>query len=116
MTAGSGIPVATDQRNINNALVHVQRVGELGASAVATNQVDCSTTAEEVVSARGTRNNLLLVNQGGVEVYIGGSAVTTSTGIKLGVGASLNIQTTAAIFGVTKMGSATIHYIEEYDV
>ena len=116
VTAGSGIPVATDQRNINSSLVHVQRVGELGASAVNTNQISCLTTATVIVAARDTRNNLLLVNYGGVEVFIGGATVTTSTGMKLDVGASLNIQTTAAIYGITKVGSSNIHYIEEYDV
>lgn len=117
ITAGSGTIVATDERTINTASVHIQRVDEQGATAIATGQSAPTTSSGStaIASVRETRKRIVLVNHGTVDVFIGASGVTTSTGLKLAVGAALTVYTTAAVYGVTASGTGAVHYIEEYD-
>lgn len=117
ITAGSGTIVATDERTINSSSVHIQRVDEQGATAIASGQAAPTTSSGStaIASARETRKRIVLVNHGIVDVYIGATGVTTSTGLKLAVGASVTLYTTAAVYGVTASGTGAIHYIEEYD-
>ena len=88
-----------------------------GADNIATNQVSITSAATAIVAARSTRRSVLIINHGTTDVYIGGAAVTTSTGILLAgtEGAAIGIGTTAAVYGIVASGSQTVSYIEVYD-
>ena len=88
-----------------------------GADNIATNQVSITSAATAIVAARATRRSVLIINHGTTDVYIGGAAVTTSTGILLAgtEGAAIGIGTTAAVYGIVASGSQTVSYIEIYD-
>lgn len=115
ITAGSGTTVGTDERTINGTAVQVQRVDEQGGTAMANGQVTPTTTAATLVAARDTRKVVTLVNHGSVDVYIGIATVTTSNGLKLPPGASIDLKTTALIQAITASGTGAIHYAEIYD-
>jgi len=88
-----------------------------GADNFATNQVSVTDSATAIVAARATQRAVLIINHGTTDVYIGGAAVTTSTGILLAgtEGAAIGIGTTAAVYGIVASGSQTVSYIEIYD-
>lgn len=115
ITAGSGTTVGTDERTIAATLVQVQRVDEQGSTAIAAGQVSCTTAATSIAAARDTRKAIVLVNRSTTAVFIGPSGVTTSTGLQLNQNDSITIRTTAQVFGIVSLGTATVHYIEEYD-
>lgn len=117
VTQGSGTNVATDERTINSTTVHVQRVDEIGAANWSTGQNTSitSSAAGQLAAANETRKRICIVNQGSVEVYLGGASVTSSTGVLLKVNASIELRTCAAIYGRTASGTVTLHYWEEYD-
>jgi hypothetical protein len=105
---------ATDERTVEGAVVQIQRVVEIGASAIASGQVAPTNVAANIVAARDVRQRLILYNVGTVDVYVGPGTVTTSNGLKLPPGASMELKTTAAVQGITASGTGAVHYIEEY--
>lgn len=109
--------VATDERTINSVTVHVQRVGEIGSSALANGQVVPTTTAGTLVAARETRKRLIIENIGSCNVYVGIATVTTANGVLLPPGASMEFYTTALLQAIIGTGStgANVAYWEEYD-
>lgn len=116
ITAGSGTNVATDDRTaVTGVAAHVQRVTEIGATAVAAGQATPTNSAGTIVSARDTRKAVIFVNHGTLDVYIGPATVTTSNGMKLPAGSAIKLFTTVALQGITQSGTGAIHYIEEYD-
>lgn len=115
ITAGSGTVIATDERTINSIAAQVQRVDEIGSSAIANGQAAPTTSAATLVAARDTRKRLILENVGQVAVWIGIATVTTANGLMLPIGASITLRTTALIEGITATGTGAIAYIEEYD-
>ena len=115
ITAGAGTTVATDERTIAAATVHIQRVGEIGSSTLANGQVAPTTTAATLLAARDSRKRVVFVNRGTVNVFIGIATVTTANGIQLSPGDSLTLYTTALTQAITASGTGAIHYIEEYD-
>ena len=115
ITAGSGTTIATDERSINSTNVQIQRVSDIGASAIATGQVAPTGTAGTLLAARETRKRVTFVNHGAVDVYIGPATVTTSNGLKLPPGASITLHMTALIQAITASGTGDVHYLEEYD-
>jgi hypothetical protein len=115
ITAGSGTNVATDERTINSVAVQIQRVDEIGSSAVATGQVASTNSAATLLAARETRKYVTFVNHGSVDVYIGPATVTTSNGIKLTPGSSITLHLTALVQAITASGTGAIHYAEVYD-
>lgn len=109
---------ATDERTINSVTVHVQRVTDIGASAIANGQVNISNTAATLVAARETRKRVTLVNRMPVAVFVGVATVTTANGFQLDPGAAITLHTTALVQGITAAataGTVYVHYIEEYD-
>src|SRR5512139_1841783 len=120
-TAGSGVNIASDERTINSVTVQIQRISEIGASAFATGQTTVSNSGTAVAAAVETRKRIVLVNQETVPVWIGaGTAVATTTGLRLDPGASVTLYTTAAVYAIadvsyTASGDAKVHYIEETD-
>lgn len=118
ITAGSGTTVATDERTINAIAVQIQRVTDLGAATLANGQVNISNAAATLLAARETRKRVTFVNRQASAVFIGIATVTTANGFQLDPGASITLQTTALVQGITAAASAgteKVHYVEEYD-
>jgi hypothetical protein len=112
--------VHTDERSIGGATKHVQRVGEIGNTALANGQVNISSTAATIAAARETRKSLLIINQQTVPVWIGVATVTSANGVRLDPGASIVLTTTALVQGITSAaytgsGDALVQYVETYD-
>lgn len=119
VTAGSGTNLATDERTIAATTVHVQRTGEIGATSIASGQVEISSTSATIAAARDTRKRIIIVNRQTVPVFIELTTATTSD-LRLDPGDSITLYTTGLIAGITTAaytatGDAKVHYIEEYD-
>jgi hypothetical protein len=91
-----------------------------GAAALSTAQVSVGTSPTPIVSARtgapGTgRVSVTIVNTTTTPIYLGGSGVTTTTGELLPgiVGASITLNTTAAVYGIAG-STATVTEAETY--
>ncbi len=118
ISAGTGTTVATDERTINAVAVQVQRVDEIGSSAIATGQVVVTTTAATLVAARDTRKRLVLMNNSNQDIYIGPATVTTANGLGVAVGYSCVLYTTALVQAILAAGltmTGDVDYLEEYD-
>jgi hypothetical protein len=91
---------------------------DYGGGTIATGQVAVDTTAGGTViaAARATRRRIVIVNHGTTDVYIGVSGLTTSTGMLLiGIaGASVHLETAAAVYGIVGSGNQTVSFVEEY--
>lgn len=93
----------------------------VGAANFAVGQISCTSTATQIVAARtgapGTgRVALTIENTGTTPVYVGGSGVTTATGMLLpGItGASITLNLQPAFYCITASTSQTISYVETY--
>jgi hypothetical protein len=92
----------------------------VGAASLATAQAaSIGTSATSIVAARtgaiGTgRIAATLYNYGSVTVFVGPSGVTTSTGIPVVAGASLTLNTTAALYGVVASGTGAVAVAETF--
>lgn len=109
---------ATDERTINAATVHVQRVGEVGSTAIATAQVVVTSTAATLVAARDTRKRVTFYNDTPNDCWIGPATVTTTNGLRFPAGASLVLYTTALVQAIIASGttmSGHVDVIEEFD-
>jgi len=115
ITAGTGTVIGTDERTINSVAVQVQRMDEIGSSALANGQVAPTSSAATLVAARDTRKRLILENVGQTAVWIGIATVTTANGLMLPIGASITLRTTALVQAITASGTGSVAYIEEYD-
>jgi hypothetical protein len=118
ITAGAGTNVAADERTIAAATVQVQRVGEIGGTAVATAQTNISNSAATLVAARDTRKAVTFLNLMSRSVFIGPATVTTANGFELQAGAWITRPTTALIQGITAAASGATEYVmvwEDYD-
>ena len=89
---------------------------DVGSNAFATNQVSVAATATVVAAARAGRKAITITNTGTTDVYVGGASVTTSNGTLLaGIkGASLTINTQAAVSAIVASGTQTVSYVETY--
>lgn len=83
--------------------------GAIGATSI-------TTTATDIIGTDlANRTSVILYNNGSKTCYVGlSNAVTTSTGIPLTVGASLEIEATAAVnlHAITATGTADVRYLE----
>jgi len=88
------------------------------SSTLATKQVDVATTATQIVAARTGRNAITVTNKtGSQQVYVGPtSAVTATTGqlLPAGVGASITLPYTGALFGIAVSATQTVTVAETY--
>lgn len=120
VTAGSGTNIATDERTIAAATVHVQRVGEIGSASGADGQVTISNTSAAIAAARDTRKRIIIINRQLVPIFVDPGATATTSDLRLETGDSITLYTTVAVNAITSAaysasGDAKVHYIEEYD-
>ncbi len=118
LSYGTTGTIASDERIIAGNAVHVQRVGEIGSATINHYQVNVSNVAVAVAATVATRKRLILVNRQTVPVYVGGSTVTTASGVRLDPGESLTLYTTGSVYGITAAASPAndrMHYIDESD-
>ncbi len=92
--------------------------GPIGLPNFSPGQVSITTAATLIAAARtgapGTgRSTVTIVNNSANAVTIGGSGVTTTTGVTIPASGTLTLQTTAAIYGVAGSAS-TVSYYELY--
>jgi hypothetical protein len=81
-----------------------------------TSQVSVGGTATQIVAANSSRSGLQIINTSTVDVYLGESGVTTSTGhLLVGTkGASVSFTTTQAVYGITSGSSETVTVLETF--
>ena len=108
-TAPSGTIVET----YDTGSGHRQLVA-LGASGTtAFTDPTCDTTADLILAANTLRKAAIIQNAGAVDVYLGPSGVTTSSGLLLAAGASLvDSASTSAWYGITSSGTADLRVCE----
>lgn len=83
----------------------------------ASQNASIGTSAGVVVSSRGDRKRLTVIQMGTTPVYLGSSAaVTTSNGALLAgvVGQTLVFETTAALYGIVSSGTGSVSVVEEF--
>jgi hypothetical protein len=119
VTPGAGKSLATDERTIAAATVHVHRVGEIGGTNIVAAQVTISNSSTTIAAARDTRKRIIIINYQTVPVFIEMTTATTSD-LRLNPGDSIVLYTTAEVDGITSAaytaaGDAKVHCIEEYD-
>lgn len=89
---------------------------ESGAANFATAQTSVANTATQIVAVNTTRRAVVITNPSTtVTVFIGGAAVTTSTGQELLPGNSISIPTTLAVYGIVASSTQTVSSLEVYD-
>jgi hypothetical protein len=118
ITAGAGTNVAADERTIAAATVQVQRVTDIGGTAVATAQTNITNSAATLIAARDTRKSVTFINHMSRSVFIGPATVTTANGFELPAEASATLYTVALLQGITAAASGAteyVHTIEVYD-
>lgn len=87
-----------------------------GSGTLATNQATVTTSATQIIAARTGRSRVTITNLGTTDVFIGPTGVTATTGqILVGTkGASITLNTSAAIFAIVGTGTQAVSFIEEY--
>jgi hypothetical protein len=88
-----------------------------GAPAFAVSQVATSTSAAQALAARATRRKVSVKNlDGSIVIYVGHDAtVSSTTGYALAAGASVVLDTTAAVFAISASGTPRLSFVEDYD-
>jgi hypothetical protein len=72
----------------------------ISRSSLATGQVSVGTNATLIVPARSSRVRLILSPTSPVVYYVGGSTVAPGAGVYVAAGASITIDTSAAVYAV----------------
>ena len=85
------------------------------SDSIATGQVAVNGTADQIIAANLSRRRVTICNQdGGTELFIGlTAAVTATTGFCVKPGATITLNTTAAIYGITTGAAITVSKLEE---
>lgn len=92
----------------------------VGSATLATNQAASSISpaaATQIVPARAGRQSVVISNISGTQpVYIGATGVTVTNGLFVAgaVGATVTVQTAAAIFATSPTAAQTLSYLENY--
>ncbi len=84
-----------------------------GVDTITTGQVAVGTSATLIAAAApGARSSITITNTAATAVYLGGSGVTTATGLLLPatIGASVTLNFSGALYGVVTTGSVTVSY------
>lgn len=91
-----------------------QLVTSSAGTQLQTQQTTVGTSAAQLVAASTTRQSATIRNRGQGTVYLGGSAVTTTTGFALDPGETFTFSgTTAAIFAIASVAGTPVHTIQE---
>jgi len=77
-------------------------------------QETVTTSATTIIAARVGDREAVIKNMGAVDVFIGTSSVTTSTGYKLEPGESLTLKSNLSWSGITASGSCDVCFVDEY--
>jgi hypothetical protein len=114
--ATSGIAVAETALDMGN--LSQASSGGLGlgvAWAIAVSQVSVGSTATQLAAARAGRQGVVVTQLGATPVYLGGAAVTTSTGVYLPeiAGSTKTIPYVSAIYGIVSTGTQSVS-VEDY--
>ena len=85
------------------------------SSTFSTAQVAVDGTADLIKAANSSRKRITITNtDAGADLFIGlTAAVTATTGHCIKPGASITINTTAAVYGITTGAAITVSYLEE---
>lgn len=88
----------------------------MSMDSLSATQVTVGTTATKVCGARATPRKVTFVNLGTTDVFLGGSAVTTSNGVLLvgTKGASLTLETSADIYAIVTAATQAISVAEVF--
>lgn len=113
---GTNERVAADEVSIGGQNVKVQRIKELGDSTIAAGRATVTTTSAQAIAARENRKRVILLAlpENTAAVDVGASGVAAGSGFPLAPGASLTLETTAAIHADAASGSQVLAYVEEY--
>lgn len=87
---------------------------EQAANWYANGAVVIGVAAAAVVAARNLRRSVLIQNNSSYDIYVGGSDVTVSTGVKLCPGGDMTIYGKGAIYGISATAGCDVRYLEEY--
>lgn len=84
--------------------------------AFVTGQNTLSTSAELLAGTRSGRRRITIRNHdGAIVVYVGtSSSVTASDGFALGAGATISIESDAAVYMIAASGTPVVSFIEEF--
>ena len=69
--------------------------------------------AGQIAAADVDRAGLIIQNLGAADVYVGGSAVTTASGIKIASGGVLTLETGAAVYAVSGSAGQDVRVLQE---
>lgn len=107
----TGAPIPQATVNANGA----RSVQNVVPASIATGQVAVGTSATLVAAARATRQAITIVSASAVVFYVGNTGVTAANGqyVAAAAGASITINTTAAIYAVGA-SAVTVSYMETY--
>lgn len=71
-----------------------------------TSQVVSVTTAATLLASVDGVAEVVIKNAGAASVFLGGSGVTTATGLELAAGATLTVQVDEELYGIVAAGTA----------
>lgn len=109
---GTGTSFTAETYDTGSGHRQVVTVGAAGTKTFAA--APCNTSADELVAANATRLSVTIQNVGTVPAYLGkDNTVTTSTGLYLAAGASLDDTASRdAWWGITASGTADLRVCE----
>lgn len=114
--SGSSVTVAATDLDIRNLSAAQDSVdAKMSASTILASANSIGTSAEALIaSALSGRRRMLIQNLGANPVYLGDSAVTASTGIRVSAGANVELElgAAAALYAVCSSGSADVRILE----
>ena len=87
-----------------------------GAPSIFTGQASVGTTVSVIIPARTVRSSLTLINESTTVVRYGPAGVTLANGAYLAgvVGASVTLDSAAAIYAIVATGTAAVSFVETY--
>ena len=84
-----------------------------GGSTLATGQIALGTTSTLIAAARTARQKITISPTSATLFYVGATGVTAANGLYVAAGASITLDTQAAVYGVAP-SAVTVSYIELY--
>lgn len=95
---------------------HLQRYLNTGGSTIASGRASVTVTSGEAVAARETRHHVVLyaLPTNTADIDVGPSGVASGSGFPMAPGATMTLETTAAIHADAASGTQTLAYIEVY--